>query len=348
MKNKSSKLSSIKSKLNAEITKLCSDETLISIIEYGEIRDNRKIIGYLNNLKSYEKFVENWKNFVDYSKSKKINHTDYMYDVQLNALKYNITVNEAKKLVDDRKKSKATSLEKFIERHGEELGKQKFEQFRKTSASSMANINALGPEKAKAIHRSNSRRCFEFYLKKGLASTKEEAESLALEYQLENSGVHEKYWRLKGLDDESIKQKFAEINPKHAFGYKQYKEKYPDTWKEQIYKRWEKYRKTINAIPKNQIHLIESYYADVMKHTKLSTIIYADKIPNLHLRGRDYHLDHKYSIKMGFVNDVDPSIIGHWSNLEVLPATKNCSKGSKCSVELETLLETIEKEKNEN
>lgn len=348
MKNKLSKLSKIKSKLNVEISKLCSDEVLNSIIEYDESYDHRKIIRYLNNLKSYDNFVDNWKKFVDYLKSKKIIHTDHMYDVQLNALKYNITVEESKKFIDDRKSSKATSLKKFIERHGEELGRQKFEQFRKTSALSMANINALGAEKAKKIHRSNSRRCFEFYLKKGLASTQEEAESMALEYQLGNSGVHKKHWRLKGLDEKSIEEKFIEINAKQAFGYKQYKEKYPDTWKERVYQRWEKYRKTINAIPKDQLKLLESYYAEVMKHTKLSTIAYADKIPNLQLRGKDYHLDHKYSIKMGFIHNIDPAVIGHWSNLEVLPAIKNCSKGSKCSISLETLFEIIEKEKHEN
>jgi len=57
------------------------------------------------------------------------------------------------------------------------------------------------------------------------------------------------------------------------------------------------------------------------------------------LRGPNYHLDHKFSVKAGFVSDVDPNLIGSWYNLCLLPANENLVKNAKSSITLEELLE---------
>lgn len=55
-------------------------------------------------------------------------------------------------------------------------------------------------------------------------------------------------------------------------------------------------------------------------------------------RGRtDYHLDHIYSIYDGFLNDVDPEIIGNYNNLRLLYYKENCSKRVKSDITLEEL-----------
>lgn len=54
-----------------------------------------------------------------------------------------------------------------------------------------------------------------------------------------------------------------------------------------------------------------------------------------------YHLDHKYSIVFGFKNNIPAYIIGHISNLEFIPARKNNSKGSGCSITKEALFESF-------
>jgi len=60
------------------------------------------------------------------------------------------------------------------------------------------------------------------------------------------------------------------------------------------------------------------------------------------LRSRTgYHLDHKYSIFQGFVDNTPPEIVGHINNLEMLPYQENLSKFNKCSITLEQLLESI-------
>lgn len=57
-----------------------------------------------------------------------------------------------------------------------------------------------------------------------------------------------------------------------------------------------------------------------------------------HTRGRfDYHLDHQYSVKQGFEDNIPPEIIGHWTNLWLLPYKENLSKHANCSITKELL-----------
>jgi hypothetical protein len=86
----------------------------------------------------------------------------------------------------------------------------------------------------------------------------------------------------------------------------------------------------------------EKYKYQVGKFTKQQPI---HTLANHQLRGgyesstNPWHLDHKFSIVYGFKNNIPAYIIGHISNLEMIPARKNNSKGSKCSVSKEALFE---------
>lgn len=69
-------------------------------------------------------------------------------------------------------------------------------------------------------------------------------------------------------------------------------------------------------------------------------------LPNSEKRGKAgvvgaYNLDHKYSIKEGFLNGVDPEIIGNIANLEFIPWEENLSKNKDCSITLIELTELI-------
>ena len=59
-----------------------------------------------------------------------------------------------------------------------------------------------------------------------------------------------------------------------------------------------------------------------------------DKIENLFLRSNKYHLDHKYSIHYGFINNIKPEIIGHWKNLRIITSYENLSKNKHSSISL--------------
>jgi len=54
---------------------------------------------------------------------------------------------------------------------------------------------------------------------------------------------------------------------------------------------------------------------------------------------KGHHLDHKYSIMMGFKNKVPPQIIGSIHNLEFIDYLQNVQKGTNCSITLEELYE---------
>ncbi len=60
--------------------------------------------------------------------------------------------------------------------------------------------------------------------------------------------------------------------------------------------------------------------------------------PNNYKRGNKYNLDHKYSIYEGFINNVSPKIIASVKNLEVIPRFDNMSKGKKCSINLNEII----------
>lgn len=53
--------------------------------------------------------------------------------------------------------------------------------------------------------------------------------------------------------------------------------------------------------------------------------------------------DHMYSIAEGYKNHVDPSIISHPANCQLLLQRHNASKHSKCSITLNELLLKIKK-----
>lgn len=94
------------------------------------------------------------------------------------------------------------------------------------------------------------------------------------------------------------------------------------------------------AIPKEQKSEWELYREQVLNHTYKSWQHHQDKINPVGLtRGSEYELDHKFSITEGFKQGVEVAIIGHFSNLELIPKSVNRSKRIRCSITLEELIQ---------
>lgn len=68
------------------------------------------------------------------------------------------------------------------------------------------------------------------------------------------------------------------------------------------------------------------------EHNDLSVLL------DINLRSFDYHLDHRYSIKEGFINNIPIHIISSITNLVILEAKQNQKKGTRCSITKEQLL----------
>jgi hypothetical protein len=108
-------------------------------------------------------------------------------------------------------------------------------------------------------------------------------------------------------------------------------------------KRGENISKAKSSIPSDRRSEWEQYENLVDRITRDSWIRYQNKInPDGLPRGKDYELDHRYSKINGWLNGVPPEVIGHWSNLEILPRYSNRSKRTKCSITLEELYSLIE------
>lgn len=56
-------------------------------------------------------------------------------------------------------------------------------------------------------------------------------------------------------------------------------------------------------------------------------------------RGKDWHLDHIYSVSQGYLNNVPINVVGDITNLRIIPAIDNIRKGLKCNKTLESLYE---------
>jgi hypothetical protein len=86
--------------------------------------------------------------------------------------------------------------------------------------------------------------------------------------------------------------------------------------------------------------LVEEYYHAVKLVTNKNWYEHFYTInPNGLQRSRDLHLDHIYSIAEGFKNNIPPEIIGHWTNLRLIPKLKNSSKGAACHKTKDQLVE---------
>jgi hypothetical protein len=79
-----------------------------------------------------------------------------------------------------------------------------------------------------------------------------------------------------------------------------------------------------------------------LEYRKFESSINPDKV----IRGREaYHLDHKFSIKDGFMNNVPIEVISSWRNLQMLPGNENQCKNSKSSITLAELYNSIDADK---
>lgn len=91
--------------------------------------------------------------------------------------------------------------------------------------------------------------------------------------------------------------------------------------------------------PKEHRSLRSIYYAEVKKITTENWIKHFDKINPKQLNRSKFNLDHVFSIQEGFRKSIPPYIIGHWTNLQMLPPSENSSKGMRCDKSHEQLLE---------
>jgi len=75
---------------------------------------------------------------------------------------------------------------------------------------------------------------------------------------------------------------------------------------------------------------------------------YKNIIDPRNLRGRDYHMDHAYSVFNGYLKSVPPEIIGSRYNLHIIKKTDNIIKKNNNSITLRELYKKINENNTHN
>jgi len=114
--------------------------------------------------------------------------------------------------------------------------------------------------------------------------------------------------------------------------------------KDKAYKKAVKTKEDKGLItPRDQINESQKY-KELVRHLTEKTYRKNKKLLNpLNLprgmgRGK-YHLDHKFSVSMGYINNIPVEIMASVYNLEIIESKENLVKHADCSITKEELLE---------
>ena len=251
--------------------------------------------------------------------------------------------------------SKPLDLDKYVEKYGEEIGTSKY-QTRKENYQNRfdVEINNLMKEfecdydTAHKLVCEKRRKCsprtLDYWIGKG--HSLEESKKMISIHQKENSPRSVFYWIKCGYTEEESSIKVSDYQDKISIDsickrYKCDKISAFDIQESILEKtKFTRIKNGLNIDIANDYDYFV-YKKEVNYETKKTLRLYKTSILK---KNKNYSLDHKYSIFYGFYNDVPPKIIGSIYNLEYLPKSKNCSKQTKCSIDLKTLNEMYENE----
>jgi len=166
--------------------------------------------------------------------------------------------------------------------------------------------------------------------------------------QRKNSGVHPCYYEDKGLTDDEISFILKEINKKksnHRRNRKYLRESGIENWEEIYLESQKRHRDTMESLGR---WIVRSEYDSFGKYRSLVSFYTRQSLEKkdlLNLNSKELHIDHRFSVKSGFLNQVSPEVIGSIVDLCFLPAKLNSAKEAKSSITPEELNELY---KNEN
>lgn len=316
--------------------------------EYKLFRDRNKFDS--NSEEFFKlKYGNYWEEYFVNAKKNKFN----MYSAKDYIEKRGMSVNEAEHQVAIIKNKTTASLTKYIIQYGAEVGEEKFKKVCRVHKnyidywnSIYPNDVALATQKFTEYKRKASLKCLEFYEERGISV--DEATSLISKHQLANAGVHRQYYERAGLSENEIDSIMKIINDKKDSASLDFiSNKYPDKTPEELLQIYSSHNLTKSSSIRDNGYLRkddpdlsarEAYYAAVdyytVRYKKL--MLACPGVPGT--RRGNYHVDHKYSRKRGYEDNIPANIIGHVSNLEWILAEVNCSKRADCSISKEELL----------
>lgn len=170
-----------------------------------------------------------------------------------------------------------------------------------------------------------------------------------LEWFRKKSVWSKEYWMSRGYTEEQAKEKISEYQTKNAI--KANKNRKPNSrttniqyWIDKGFSEKEskeklRERQTTRKILDGIKNPLLEYYRNVWYYTRQNKHL----IEGIENRSCDFHIDHIFSIRDGFDNQVPPKIIGSAVNLRMLSAKENNKKYSRSDITLEQLYDDYER-----
>lgn len=334
----------------------------------GLIRYNqyRKEYGTISNTLDYYRvlYPENVAN--QYYLMNKASRSN-VYDPSYISERDSISLEEAQIQIEEYKAKKATSKKNFISKYGEVEGMKRFEEFKSKSLASSYDkdtwirMNNATEKDWFKRRRCISKRCTDYWIHK-FGMSFDEAKKAVSDHQKNNSGVFYEYYERLGYDRREILEILSEISQrKDGSSFDGIRRKYPNLSYDEVLDRYNnicrsksvtpttetlaKIRKTLEDnghwVPYELLTEYEKYKQDVMKITRkqdTKNLISGKNIGKAGVHGA-FQIDHEFSIKEGFMNNIDPKIIGNISNLRCIPWQENLQKSYHCSITKDELLD---------
>lgn len=220
-------------------------------------------------------------------------------------------------------------------------------------------------KKDNKLYRQKSLMCEEYWIKRGF--TKDQASEQISKIGRERSinfidlmckSPHKQttrieYWLSKGYSTEESKIKLKDRQS--TFSYDKCIKKFGEKegyiiWLE----RQNKWQKTLiqngylKELTQEEKTKFDYYKKRVWSITKIQPIETLENYSNRGKNKNDYHLDHIFSIYDGFLNKIQPEIIGSIINLRFIPAKQNLQKHKRSEIDKEFLLKLFEDHNNDN
>lgn len=309
--------------------------------------------------------------FLSEYKSKRPN----VYDAQYISERDGISVEEAIDQIEEYKRNKATSKQNFIKKYGEIEGNKKFNEFKSKSLDISTN-KALWIKTNNATEedwfnrcRRKSKRCIDYWIYHHKMSVAD-AKRAVSDHQKSNSGVFYEYYAKLGYTHNEILEILLDISKrKDGASIRGIQSKYPELSYQEVLDRYDnicksksnprsaeslaRARATLERngrwVPYELLSEYEIYKRAVAKVTRAQKVHPPETI-KVGIAGTPgaFQLDHKFSVREGFLNDIDPKIIGNAVNLEYIPWEENLKKSYNCSITITELLELYYHKTNEN
>jgi len=257
------------------------------------------------------------------------------------------------------------SIKFFVTYYGEEDGIKRYQEVYEKKQLAykqryekcldrIAKNKKISVKKARELNRQSmiaiSPRTTVYWQNKGFSLL--EAKAKVRQWQSEMSPRTVHYWIERGFSHDEAKKRVSEYQSHNSIS--QLAKRYNCTESQALELQELIYKQNADGLiyrnktdDKNKMKFL-LYSSKVRIISEANYRRYKNIIDPRNLRGRDYHMDHAYSVFNGYLKSVPPEIIGSRYNLHIIKKTDNIIKKNNNSITLRELYKKINENNTHN